>query len=64
MKSCDCDHQKSSILDSVICAWTGSTGWVKAKVWDSWDWKENINEYEVRKMHDLEGCLRYRQKWV
>ena len=36
-----------SVLDSALFAWNRSAGWVKAKVWDSWDWKENFEKFQV-----------------
>lgn len=35
-----------SVLDSALFAWTRSAGWVKTKIWDSWDWKENLEKYQ------------------
>ena len=37
-----------SVLDSALFAWNRSAGWVKTKVWDSWDWKENLEKFQVR----------------
>ncbi len=34
----------SSVWDNVLYAWNESHRRVKDKVWDSWDWKENIEK--------------------
>ncbi len=34
----------SSVWDNVLYAWNESHRRVKDKVWDSWDWKENIDK--------------------
>ena len=38
----------NSVLDSALFALNRSAGWVKTKVWDSWDWKENLEKFQVR----------------
>ena len=35
--------------DSVWYAWSESNKAVRAKLWDSWDWTDNINKKQVRK---------------
>ena len=42
-----CSGSVYSVLDSALFAWTRSAGWVKGKIWDSWDWKENLEKYQA-----------------
>ena len=38
--------------DSLCHAWTESNKYLRAKVWDSWDWKENLHD-KVRRNGSL-----------